>query len=167
MGITKALRVVIHAFTFDHPVLTDMLIQAASRGGADVFVDKAAWQQNTGWIRERLALIDACPGACVYITTGHGCGRFYYEYRDRGYRVSNYPGKQHSKTVRVGPFELIGSCSWTVSSMGNQERDALHWNTARGQRDSDWHEMRAREHSVTLEQHRQRPDADGPVGTEA
>ena len=78
LGITKALRVVIHAFTFDHPVLTDMLIQAAGRGGVDVFVDKAAWQGNTGWIRERLALIDACPGACVYITTGHGCGRLYY-----------------------------------------------------------------------------------------
>ena len=48
------------------------------------------------------------------------------EYRAVGRSVGGHIlGKQHSKTVLVDDWLLIGSCNWTTSSRSNLERDAL------------------------------------------
>ena len=76
---------------------------------------------------------------------------YYQENESYGYNPYNGPGKQHSKTVRVGPLELISSCNWTVSSMGNQERVALIWLAENGRREAQEHEEALRRHARTFE----------------
>ena len=62
-------------------------------------------------------------GVEVKVVTGPSIAE---EYRAVGRSVGGHIlGKQHSKTVLVDDWLLVGSCNWTTSSRANLERDVL------------------------------------------
>ena len=68
-----------------------------------------------------MTLIEA--GVRVYFTSGSPIRP---EYAAIGnLKVPDAVGIQHSKSIRVGPWLLSGSCNWTTSSRANLELDTL------------------------------------------
>jgi len=114
-------HVVVSAYTYDQPNVHEAICRAG-RAGADVKVvlDRAYTASKMNALLCCQGLLE--HGVKLYFTSGIPIQR---EYAAIGARVPNVVGIQHSKTVRVGPWYLTGSCNWSTSSRCNLEVDTL------------------------------------------
>ena len=97
-------------YTYDSDMITEALTEAKQRGVpiVETFFDRNHSQfGTTGEMMERLATLHR--GAVeVYLTKGAGAG-----------------GIQHSKTLFVDGYLLIGSTNWTSNSRSNHEMNCV------------------------------------------
>ena len=102
-------RIVMTAFTFDLLVIRDALIRGATRGISFLlFVDRnQTLSGSTQWMVERVRELREA-GVTVYVTRGPANS-----------------GIQHSKTLLVDSFFMVGSCNWTSCSRSNHECSSL------------------------------------------
>ena len=102
--------IVLTAFTFDLADMADALIAACQRGvKVKVLVDRShALSGTTQNMPSRLA---ALKDGGVEVRLCRGC--------------SSGTGIQHSKTLMIDMFLIIGSANWTNASQSNQEVSIL------------------------------------------
>jgi phosphatidylserine/phosphatidylglycerophosphate/cardiolipin synthase-like enzyme len=113
-------KVRISAFTYDRGDITELL-KLAVVSGASVQILLDEGQVLGGQTRDapQQALEMLAAGIEVRTLTGRTAAEVY---REVGRSVAGHiKGIQHSKTVLVDDYMLVGSCNWTTSSRANFE----------------------------------------------
>ena len=111
--------VLLTAFTYDRPDVTDALVEARRRNvEVRIGVDRKSTLQGT--TRDQLQRLKeiAAHGAEVRVCSGRS---YSDEYRAVGRAPVGGVGLQHSKVVLTEQTAMIGSCNWTTASRANHE----------------------------------------------
>ena len=111
--------VLLLAFTYDRPDVTEALVGARRRGvEVKIGVDRKSTLQ--GSTRDQLQRLKemAAYGAEVRVCSGRGYGE---EYRAVGRNPVGGLALQHGKVVLTESGALVGSCNWTTASRANHE----------------------------------------------
>ena len=119
----RILLVILLAFTFDRPDVTDRLVELVEGGAAVILVaDKKS--SLSGWTKEMLGCLRRLAAAGVVVRVGDGDDSR-SEYEAVGRAAMGARGIHHCKglLVHLGTESraLIGSCNWTTSSRTNRE----------------------------------------------